>query len=725
MTNQFSQGREKKWLIRESATQFSPSDIRAMSQTLGRSEIVTKLLWLRGYQDAKSASDFLGMKCEMLCDPREMKDMEAGVDRIVSALEKQESIVIYGDYDVDGVTAVCTLYLYLRSKGANISYYIPNRTGEGYGVSIPAVDKLISDGVNLIITVDTGITAGDEVAYAKTKGVDFVVTDHHECRAELPEAVAVINPHRPDDTYPFKELAGVGVVFKLLCALEMKLSGDSLIDSVRRICMEYADLVAIGTVADVMPVRGENKLIIKLGLSLIENTSRPGLCALLDAVSAPQEGMAKPKKKTKISSGFIGYTIAPRINAAGRIRSASIAADMFLADDMDVARELAEELCIANKERQSEENRIMQEAYAKIDAEHDFEHDPVIILDSDTWHHGVIGIVSSRITEHYGLPSILISFEGAEGEGDEAVGKGSGRSIKGMNLVDALVHASSHLVKFGGHELAAGLSVSRGNLAAFKAAVNEYARSVLSEEALTPCIEADMEISLSDISMPLAEELQLLEPYGVGNAVPVFCVKDLYLSECNGISGGKHARLVVSDGEKNMTVMYFSHSPSDINLHVGDRVDIIFTLDINEYNGRRSVQLIARDVRLAESVALEEKKEQELFREIWSGITFSDESLLPTRDDFSFVYKVLNSQARGGMTQITLRALLLRLRASRYPMGYVKLKLIIKIFQELNFLGIEEVGEDTYRFRDGSFDKKNSLDKSNLFRRLRNQYKPN
>ena len=390
---------------------------------------------------------------------------------------------------------------------------------------------------------------------------------------------------------------------------------------------------------------------------------------------------------------------------------------------MDRARELAEDLCIANKERQAEENRIMQEAYAKIDAEHDFENDPVIILDSDTWHHGVIGIVSSRITEHYGLPSILISFEGAEGEGDEAVGKGSGRSIKGMNLVDALVHAAPHLVKFGGHELAAGLSVSRGELPAFRRAVNEYARGVLSEEALTPCLEADMEITPRDISMSLAEELQLLEPDGVGNPGPVFCMKNLHLAECSSISGGKHTRLVVSDGDKTMTVMYFNHSTAELNLYVGDRVDVIFTLDINEYNGRRSVQLIARDVRLSEDLSAQEKAEKARFAQVWSGATFVESDILPSRDDFSYVYRVLNNQARGGITQITLRALLVRLHASKYPMGYVKLKLIIKIFQELNFLGIEEIGEDFYRFRDGSFDKKNSLDKSNLYRRLRNQLK--
>ena len=366
---------------------------------------------------------------------------------------------MYGDYDVDGVTSVCTLYLYLKSKGANVEYYIPNRSGEGYGVSVSAIDGFAENGTTLIITVDTGITANDEVAYAKEKGIDFLITDHHECRSDLPEAVAVINPHRPDCNYPFKEFAGVGVVFKLICAYEEFITGDSRMNSTLRIIKEYADLVAIGTIADVMPIKEENRIIVKYGLSMIENTNRVGLSALIDVSSNKidsrrSERLEKSRRgrRTKVSSSFIGFTLAPRINAAGRVRSATLAVELFLSNNYSEAVRIAEHLCAANKERQAEENKIMQQAYEKI--EHlDINNNPVIVLDADDWHHGVIGIVSSRITEKYSRPSILVSFEGNDADMDalENVGKGSGRSIKGMNLVDALCYCSDHLVKFGGH----------------------------------------------------------------------------------------------------------------------------------------------------------------------------------------------------------------------------------------------------------------------------------
>ena len=459
MQNYSAKPRKKKWLLRENTQGIDTEAERALTDEVDVSPTMARLLCLRGYTTPETARDFLYIRTEQLADTNLLADIVPAVNRIVEALQRGEKITIYGDYDVDGVTAVSILYLYLRDHGADVSYYIPNRIGEGYGVSASAVESLAAGGTKLMITVDTGITATEEVERARELGVDFVITDHHECRAELPAAVAVVNPHRPDDTYPFKDLAGVGVIFKVMCALEHALTQDPMIDCVRRLLESYADLVAIGTIADVMPICGENKIIVKLGLAMMENTERPGLIALFRAVSGTQDDRAKAKKRSKVSSGFIGYTIAPRINAAGRIRSASIAVELFLSNTVEAALPYAQELCDANKERQEEENHIVQEAYDMIAEQCDLEHDRVIILDSDHWHHGIIGIVSSRITERYGLPSILVSFEGAEGTGADAVGKGSGRSIKGMNLVDALVYSKEHLVKYGGHELAAGLSV--------------------------------------------------------------------------------------------------------------------------------------------------------------------------------------------------------------------------------------------------------------------------
>ena len=376
--------KEKNWLIKSTDTQEFNSAVSDIASGLGINPVVAKLLYNRGYTDVASAKAFVYMESEMLMNPFKMKDMDRGIEGIRAAIARGERITVYGDYDVDGVTSVCTLYLYLKSLGAKVDYYIPNRAGEGYGVSTPAIDSIKENGSTLVITVDTGTTAVEEVEYAKSIGVNFIITDHHECRSDLPEALAVINPHRPDCEYPFKELAGVGVVFKLICAYEERVLGKSRIDAAKRIFSLYADLVAIGTIADVMPIKEENRIIVRYGLAMIEKTERIGLAALIEAASAKNDAQrsAQRKKKVKITSGYIGYTIAPRINAAGRIKEASLAVELFLSNDRTRAREIAEELCQTNKERQAEENKIMQEAYQKIE-QYDIENDPVIVLDAD------------------------------------------------------------------------------------------------------------------------------------------------------------------------------------------------------------------------------------------------------------------------------------------------------------------------------------------------------
>lgn len=436
--------------------------VNEIANKLGIKLPTAQLLVNRGCMTPTEAKAFLTKEEEQLHDPFMMLDMDNAAYRIIEGIENGDKIVIYGDYDVDGVTSVSSLYLYLKEKGADVSYYIPCRLGEGYGVSEAAIRKLHEEGYNLIITVDTGITAVAEAELARQLGMDIIVTDHHECHGELPDAEAVVNPRRPDCPYPFKELAGVGVVFKLMCAVESVMNPeDEMIDCVRRISAEYGDLVAIGTIADVMPINDENRLIVSYGLSLIENTTRPGLIELIEATRSD----SKYQTKRKITTSFIGYTIAPRINAAGRISDASIAVKLFLAEDCETAAPIAKKLCDINRERQNEENKIVDQAYARIDAEHDFERDPIIILDDEQWHHGIIGIVASRITEKYACPSILISFEGNGSEkSGEDFGKGSGRSVKGLNLVDALSECSDLLEKFGGHELAAGLTIKRENL---------------------------------------------------------------------------------------------------------------------------------------------------------------------------------------------------------------------------------------------------------------------
>ena len=723
--------KEKVWITNTPDTDEANSAVEAISRSLGINPIIAKLLYNRGYQDPISATSFVRMENEMLRNPFDMADMMKGVQRIKKALDEKEKITVYGDYDVDGVTSVCTLYLYLKSLGANVEYYIPNRSGEGYGVSVGAIDSIKEAGTKLIITVDTGITANEEVAYAKSVGVDFLITDHHECRSDLPEATAVINPHRPDCKYPFKELAGVGVVFKLICAYEEYITGDTRMKSTLRIIKEYADLVAIGTIADVMPIKEENRIIVKYGLNMIENTKRVGLAALIDASSSKQDSRhsdrydrSKKKRRTKITSSFIGFTLAPRINAAGRVRSASIAVELFLSEKYSEAIKIAEQLCAANRERQAEENKIMQEAYDKIDAL-DIKSNPVIVLNADDWHHGVIGIVSSRITEKYSRPSILVSFDGNDEDIDhlENVGKGSGRSIKGMNLVDALCYCSDHLVKFGGHELAAGLSVTREQLPLFIEKINEFARANLSEEDMVPVIEADCEIDFSDISISLADSLQLLEPYGVGNPVPQFIMKNVFVSEVSGVSDNKHTRLTLTDGKNSFSAMYFSNAPSDLGVCPGDKVDVLFNIGINEWQDRKSVQLIIRDFKISMSSENQNKYNRQRFEDIKSGDTFSQsEGYFPERDDFVAVYKFLQNSLHSGTDTFTHRDLLSKLSSnSTCEIGYVKLKFIIMVFKEMNILQIDEFEDEKYRFKLQYSNNKKNLNKSSILKKLRSQ----
>ena len=719
--------KKRQWVIKSQDTPEAEKAICEIAHDLGINPIVARLLYNRGYYDSASADSFIRMKKEMLRNPFTMADMDKAVARIKRAIDNKEKITVYGDYDVDGVTSVCTLYLYLKSEGADVDYYIPNRTGEGYGVSSSAIDVIKENGTKLIITVDTGITANAEVEYARSVGIDFVITDHHECRAELPLADAVINPHRPDCEYKFKELAGVGVVFKLVCAYHSKYHNLDLIKATFDLINRYGDLVAIGTIADVMPIKEENRIIVTYGLKMIENTSRLGLAALIDASSGRTDSRRNERnrkhRKTKITSGYIGFTLAPRINAAGRVRSATLAVELFLSEDEARAREIAEMLCEANKERQAEENKIMLEAYDMISTL-DIDNNPVIVLNANDWHHGVIGIVSSRITEKFGRPSILVSFEGNSGSpSPEDVGKGSGRSIKGLNLVDALCHCQDNLVQFGGHELAAGLSVTREQLPLFVKNINDYARETLSLEDLISVIETDCEIQFEDINLALAESLQLLEPYGVSNPIPMFIMRNVCVNELTGISEGKHTKLVLGNNKMTLSAMYFSNSPDSLGIYVGDRVDVLFSIDINEWQDRRSVQLIVRDIKPSVAQSDLEEQERARFDEIKNGATFTAmEDVIPERNDFVAVYKYIQTAANSGIYTFSHKDLCNKVMAANngYRLGYIKLKFIIMIFRELNIVGIEEENE-VYTFRLHYSSSKRNLDKSYILKRLRTQ----
>lgn len=720
--------KKKKWSIRYVPTPENAVAVKKLAERLGVSHTTAKLLFTRGLCTAEQATLFLKQAETSLHDPFLLKDIERAVERILRALENGERIAIYGDYDVDGVTSVSLLYTYLSRLGADIGYYIPCRSREGYGLSTSAIDTLKDRGVNLIITVDTGITAMDEVAYAAQLGIETVITDHHECRPELPQACALVNPHRHDDAYPFKDLAGVGVVFKLICALEMtrcRRNGLSEIDGIRAICREYADLVAIGTIADVMPIVDENRLIVSLGLKLVEETKRPGLRALIDAASGNKVGDHRfPPKKRKINSGFIGFVLAPRINAAGRVSSASIAVELLLANDKARAAELAEELCNLNTTRQVEENRIATEVYQKIEQMPPELCERIIVIEGDTWQQGIIGIVSSRITEKYGLPSILISFDGATRgyPSDDDLGKGSGRSIKGLNLVEALANSEEYLARFGGHELAAGLTIRRGNIDAFRKYINRYAHEKLTEDMLCISIDADCEVQMQELTLALAQEIDKLEPFGTSNPVPNFVLRDATLLRVIPMGSGKHTKLILEKDGVSMVAVWFGAEHTTLPFEIGDRLDVMFQLNINEFQNVTSLQMIVQDIQLSETYEESFRTAWERYEEIRAGAPFTaEEDVIPTREDMACVYTLLRREHQIGHTYFPIRRILSIVRQQGASIGYYKLKTIIRIMQELNVCEITEPINDCFIFDFYFNPTKTSIDKSSVLKKLKLQ----
>ena len=716
---------------------YTPGDsekdriIARLSAELHISPVTARLLCNRGYTTSEAARLFMACDSHVWHDPFLMKDMKLAVRRILDALDRHEKIAIYGDYDVDGVTSVTSLQLYLKSLGADVMCHIPSRTKEGYGMSVPVIERLAQERVDLIITVDTGITANKEIAHARSLGIETVVTDHHECHAELPDCAAVVNPHRPDCDYPFKELAGVGVVFKVICACEAERKQLSYHEALDTVADQYIDLVAIGTIADVMPLCDENRFIVSRGLSILEHTDRPGLAALLDAISGngnirPASGTAPQKPRRKVNAGLVGYGIAPRINAAGRISHAMKAVELLLAESQAVAIPLAEELCSINTQRQAEENRIAEKAYRMIDEQlMNAEVQPrILVLEDDDWMQGVVGIVSSRVTEKYGLPSILISFDGAlHGDpSEDDIGKGSGRSVKGLNLVDALSDARELLVRFGGHELAAGLTVRRGNIPAFREKINQYAARYLTDDMTAVRYEADCEVTMAEMTMTLAEEIDTLEPFGVSNPMPTFMMKDVTVQKIIPLGNGKHTKLVLYADGYMMQAVWFGMAASRLPVLVGDKADVLFQLNINEYQGVRSLQMILQDARVSETYAKACRSEVERFEDVMAGAPISpEENIIPSRDDIACVYTLLRGDARLGYHTFVDRDLLTRIKAGGGQVDYVKMRLSLCILHQLGVCRIEEPNQGIFVFDVDFSAPKTSVDSSPLYRRLRAQ----
>ena len=693
--------------------------ISRIASELGITDVTAALLWNRGMKTVREGEIYLKKEAEIFHDPFLMRDMDKAADRIMRALKDHEKITVYGDYDVDGVTSVSALYLYLKEAGADVSYYIPSREGEGYGVNLNAIDGIIRDGARLMITVDTGITAVSEVRYASEHDLDVIVTDHHECLCEgdtqiLPEAAAVVNPRRSDCGYPFKELAGVGVVFKLLCALSQLrcLESGSKENFIRSVVMSFGDLVAIGTVADVMPLTDENRLIVSMGMELIEKQPRLGVAALLNAAQGSDRS-PRAKKKKRITSGLIGYTIAPRINAAGRIAEATRAVELFITDSEVKADAIASELCETNRVRQQLENEIAEEAAAMIAESVDMKRDKVIVLQSDSWHQGVIGIVASRITEKYNMPAILITCTGD-------TGKGSGRSVKGLDLVEALKNCSDCLIRFGGHELAAGLSIKRDRIDEFRRRINEFASEKMSSGSFVPQLSVECELQASDLTLPQARELYLLEPYGASNPVPLFLLSDAKILDITPIGSARHTRFTLEKNGVRFSAVYFGASSADSDFEPGDKADVVFNLDINDFMNTQSVQLIIRKMDHTDEYHSLIDPQKRIYDEFTGGRGGEDISgCVPDRDDFVKLYVFIRDEVKAEHRFIMMRSLCRCLTGEN---RYIKSRFVIDILRENGLIKASEApgldGAERYEFDIISVGKKTTLESSPLYRRL-------
>ena len=600
----------KQWII----SGADREKVNMLIEQYGLPTLTAVLLSIRDITEKEKIEKFFSRETE-LSDPFLMKDMDKAVERIKSAVTAGEKICIYGDYDCDGITATTILYSYLESVFANVMYYIPDRNAEGYGMNTGAVEKLKNEGVQLIVTVDNGISAINEIDYANSLGIDVVVTDHHKTQDILPKAVAVVNPHRADDTSPYEDLCGAGIALKLAMAME----GEQF-----SIMENYGEIAAIGTVADLVPLTGENRTIVKAGLENIGNTERVGLSSLIEIAGIDT-----------VNAGNIGFRIAPRINAAGRLGTTYDALKVFMTEDYDEAQQKAKILNGLNAERQSIELDIFNEIcdYIKINPE--YSYDRVIVVSSENWNAGVIGIVSSRVTELFGKPSIVISESGE-------ICKGSGRSVLGFSIVDAVFACSEYLEKYGGHPMAMGFSIKKENIEPFRKAINAYANKI--DKMPLSTVKIDCKLNPEKIFPEMVHEIQEFEPFGYGNSKPVFALCEMRLDKIIPLKEGKHLKLAVSRNNARLNIMKFSTTVDEFPYSEGDILDFAVSLETNVYQGRENISFNVRDIKLSGVSNERIMYSLQEYDKYKSGV-LSDKILkiLPTRENFAAVYKYILS----------------------------------------------------------------------------------
>ncbi len=676
--------------------QRPPSGGEAALEAAGIPALCARVLCARGMTDPGEARRFLYEEPE-LHDPLLMADMDKARERLCRALEAGETVAVYGDYDVDGITAACLLTDFLRREGGKVIPYIPNRLEEGYGLNRGAVEKLRDQGASLVVTVDCGVTAVEEAEYAESIGLDVVITDHHECKDALPPAVAVVDPHRPDCPYPFKQLAGVGVALKLCMAIAGPDRTQELLDS-------FGDLAALGTVADVMSLTDENRTIVRRGLAQLPDTPRPGLAALL------RESGAQGKT---LSSTSVGYTLAPRINAAGRMGCSQVALELLLTEDPARGEALARELCELNRRRQELEGDIFSQCDVLVDAFPAAERD-ALVLAGDSWHQGVVGIVASRLSEKYAAPAFVICLQ-------EGRGKGSCRSYGDINLFALLEGCGDLLEAYGGHELAAGFTILEENISAFRTRINELTRRARSEEAPVSALTADCVLPDAELlSQEEVEKLALLEPYGPGNPKPVFRLDRCALAGLTQVGNGKHMKLKLTASGRNIDAIFFSATPAQAEVAAGDRVDVCFYPQINEYKGWRSVQLQVCDLRPAQTRA---QAEEGLFRRLMAGEELSEaeaRTLLPTRREFANLWRYLRQRSREAEVMEDTAQRLARSvgRSCGVREEFGRTQVCLEVFRDRGLIALDKTAGHL-RIRVEPEGEKVDLEDAELMRRLR------
>ena len=557
----------KKWEL----INVDESKAERIEKQFNVGKLVARALATKNLKSDEEIEVFLSPRRGDFHDPFLMPDMEKAVDRVVKAIQNKEKVTIFGDYDVDGITSSSILHRFLKECGLETKIYIPNRISEGYGLNEEAIRKIANEKTTLIITVDCGITGNKEVELAKSLGIDTVITDHHEPAEELPKAVAVVDCKRKDNKYPFNGLAGCGVAFKLTQGISQRLG------ILEEKSLKYLDIVCVGTISDIVPLEDENRTISKLGLRLLNQTKNPGLKALLESTGYK-----------KIDSTAVSFGLAPRINACGRMGHEDEALKLFLTDNLQEARELTSKLNEYNTKRQEIEKDIFSKAQEMLKDENE-QKLPCIVLGGENWHHGVIGIVSSKITDMYSKPSLLLCFEGEES-------KGSGRSVPGFDLHEALENCKEHIKQFGGHSMAVGLTIETNKFANLKNALEEYATKMKVAD-IVPVVKVDQKIGLTDVMIKDIKELELLEPYGEANKMPIFQINNVRIESIRTLSEGKHLKLTVKDEHKIIDCIGFNLGNLASEYPIGSKIDLIGSLEINEFRGIENIQINLKDIR--------------------------------------------------------------------------------------------------------------------------------